>query len=311
MTDVSGARGRSTRSATAERATIGRLLDEAEARLEKGGVEFPDASALWLLAAIVGDLDDPDALENRRRQPVTDADQGRFWELVARRETHEPYAYIVGGFDFRGGFMEIENGVFVPREQTERMCDEIEAWAKARPTPADGWHIADLGSGSGAMAVSLARGPMKPRTVVAVDIAEPALALVRRNARRHGVSNAVSPLAADWLSAFRPEPCLDVICAVPPYLNPGDEIWLSDESVLWEPKGAFFGEPSGDAVLRRILDEAATYLRPGGLVALQADSDQIAGLVDHVNDDPRHPLVVEWILMDEDGDEDAILAVKP
>jgi len=96
---------------------------------------------------------------------------------------------------------------------------------------------------------------------------------------------------------------------VPPYLNPGDEVYVSEESLQWEPTGAIFGEPSGDSVLREILDQAGPRLRPGGLVALQADSDQIPSLVDYVNDDPDHPLTVEWILHDG-GDEDAVLAVK-
>ena len=303
-------RGRGARRRSSRPVTVGRLLDDAERRFEKKGVEFPDASALWLLALVIGSLDDPDALEKRRRERVTEADAARFERLVARRLRHEPYQYIVGAADFRGRLIEIENGVFVPREQTERMCDEIEAWAAGRRTPRGGWRIADLGTGSGAMAVSLAIGSMRPRIVLAVDISPGALALVRRNARRHAVEHVVRPLAGDWLSMIRPRPCLDVICAVPPYLNPGDEIWMTGESLKWEPIRSFIGEPSGTAVLHAILDQAGPRLRSGGLVALQADSDQIPGLVDYVNEDPDHPLTVEWILHDAEGDEDAILAVK-
>jgi release factor glutamine methyltransferase len=291
--------------------TIGRLLDEAERRFEKRDVEFPDASALWLLAFVLDRLDDPDALVKERRTRVSSEAIARFQELVERRERHEPYQYIVGVVDFRGALMEIVPGLFVPREQTERMCDEIEAWAKKLPVPPGGWRIAELGTGVGAMAISLAKGPLEPRWVVAADISDVALGLVRRNTRRHGVQEIVRPVKGDWLTMFRPTPCLDVVCAVPPYLNPGDEIWLSDESLQWEPMDSFFGEPSGDAVLRMILDESAARLRPGGLVALQADSDQIPGLVDYVNDNPQHPLTIEWILQDDEGDEDAVLAVKP
>ena len=301
---------RGVRARASRPMTVGRLLDDAERRFERNGVEFPDASALWLLALVIGSLDDPEALEKRRRERVSEADAARFEKLVRRRERHEPYPYIVGGFDFRGRLMEIEHDVFVPREQTERMCDEIESWAAGRRPPRGGWRIADLGTGSGAMAVSLAIGSMRPRTVLAVDISMRALALVRRNARRHAVQDVVRPVAGDWLSAIPPRPCLDVICSVPPYLNPGDEIWMSDESLKWEPIRSFIGEPSGTAVLHTILDEAGPRLRTGGLVALQADSDQIPGLVDYVNEDPDHALTVEWILHDAEGDEDAILAVK-
>jgi release factor glutamine methyltransferase len=290
--------------------TIGSLLDEAERRLEAKEVEFPDASALWLLAAAIEDLDDPDALTERREEPVAPAAEKRFRELLARRETHEPYQYIVGVTDFREKLMEIEHGVFVPRLQSERMCDEIEEWAAKRRRPRGGWRIADLGAGSGAIAVSLAIGPLAPRRVWGVDVSLQALELVRRNARRHGVEGRVVPLAGDWLEWSRPEPIFDMVVAVPPYLNPGDEIYLSEESLRWEPMETFFGEPSGDDLLRQLTDAAARRLRPGGLFACQLDAEQIEMIEEHVNGNPDHLLTIEWILADEDDDEDAILAVR-
>ena len=290
--------------------TIGSLLDEAERRLEAKEVEFPDASALWLLAAAIEDLNDPDALTERREEPVAPSAEKRFRELLARRETHEPYQYIVGVTDFREKLMEIEHGVFVPRLQSERMCDEIEEWAAKRRRPRGGWRIADLGAGSGAIAVSLAIGPLAPRRVWAVDVSLQALELVRRNARRHGVEGRVVPLAGDWLEWSRPEPLFDMVVAVPPYLNPGDEIYLSEESLRWEPMETFFGEPSGDDLLRQLTDAAARRLRPGGLFACQLDAEQIEMIEEHVNGNPDHPLTIEWILADEDDDEDAILAVR-
>lgn len=290
--------------------TIGSLLDEAERRLEEKEVEFPDASALWLLAAAIEDLNDPDALVTRREEPVPPVAEKRFRELVARRETHEPYQYIVGVTDFRDALMEIEHGVFVPRLQSERMCDEIEEWAAGRRRPRGGWKIADLGAGSGAIAVSLALGPLAPRRVWAVDVSLQALELVRRNARRHGVEDRVVPLAGDWLEWSPAAPVFDMVVAVPPYLNPGDEIYLSEESVRWEPMETFFGEPSGDDLLRQLTDAAARRLRPGGLFACQLDSEQVEMIEEHVNGNDDHPLTIEWILADEDDDEDAILAVR-
>lgn len=290
--------------------TIGELLDEAEGRLEAKEVEYPDASALWLMAAAIEELDDPDALTARRKESLDAAAEKRFRELLTRRETHEPYQYIVGAVDFRGKLMEIEHGVFVPRSQSERMCDEIEEWAAERKRPRGGWRIADLGAGSGAIAVSLAAGPLAPRRVWAVDVSRQALDLVRRNARRHGVEERVVPLAGDWLEWSRPRAMFDIIVAVPPYLNPGDEIYLSEESMRWEPMETFFGEPSGDELLRELVDAAGRRLRKGGVFACQIDSEQVEMLEEHVNGDPDHPLTIEWILADEDDDEDAILAVR-
>ncbi|CAN5341102.1 peptide chain release factor N(5)-glutamine methyltransferase [soil metagenome] len=291
------------------RPTVDGLLADAEARLEARDVEFPDASALWLLAHAMGE-EDPDRLEERGDERVDPDVAERFLELVDRREAHEPFQYIVGVADFRGVLMEVQHGVFLPRLQSERMCDEIEEWAAAREPPEDGWRIADLGAGCGALGISLAMGPLAPVRVWAVDVSPHALDLVRRNARRHGVEDRVRALAGDWLSAIRPAPVFDVVTAVPPYLNPGDEEYLSEESLRWEPLETFFGEPSGDHLLAMIVDEAAPRLRPGGLLALQLDAEQIPALDAYVNGDPDHPLTIEWILHDEDGDEDAILAVK-
>ncbi|MGH7571937.1 MAG: N5-glutamine methyltransferase family protein [Gemmatimonadota bacterium] len=295
--------------AALDRPTVAELLAEAEHRLEAREVEFPDASALWLLAHAMG-IEDPDELEEERTdERVTPEAERRFHELVIRREAHEPYQYIVGVADFREVLMAVSHDVFLPRLQSERMCDEIEAWAGKR-RPADGWRIADLGTGCGAIAVSLALGPLRPHRVWAVDIAPAALELAGRNARTHGVADRVHAVAGDWLEMIRPEPCLDIVVAVPPYLDPEDKRWLSEETLRWEPLETFFGSPSGTELLLRILDESAPRLRPGGLVALQLDADQVPAVEAYVNGDPDHPLTIEWILQDEDGDEDAVLAVK-
>ena len=291
-------------------ATVGELLAEAERRLEAGEVEFPDTSALWLLAAALGELEDPDALEERPERAVEPAAVERFHALVARREAHEPFQYLAGVSLFRDVLLEVERGVFLPRSQSERMCDEIEEWAAGQDTPPGGWRVADLGTGSGAIAVSLARGPLAPSRVWAMDLSPRAAALAGRNAARAGVADRLLPVVGDWLTMVRPEPCLDIVTVVPPYLNPGDEAYLSEETMRWEPLEAFFGEPSGDELLRHLIDEVALRLRPGGLLACQLDTDQAEGIEDYVNEDPDHPLTVEWILIDDEGDPDAIMAVK-
>ena len=110
---------------------------------------------------------------------------------------------------------------------------------------------------------------------------------MRRNARRHGVEDRVFPVAGDWLSMVREEAVLDIVAAVPPYLNPGDEQYLTEESLRWEPLETFFGDPSGDSLLVRIVDEAALRLRPGGLLALQLDAEQVGLVAEQVD---RHLL---------------------
>lgn len=290
--------------------TVGEALVEAERRLEEREVEFPDASALWLMAKVLDALEDPDALEEVPDRVVPPEAAARFWALVERREAHEPYGYLVGACDFRGRLMDVEHGVFLPRLQSERMCDELEAWVVDLGRSTRGCRIADLGTGCGAIAVSLATGPLEPSFVAAVDLSVGSLEVTRRNAARHGVDGVVRPVAGDWLSWTRPEPLFDVITAVPPYLNPGDEKWLTEESLEWEPMSSFFGEPSGDETLIRVIDAVAARLASGGLFACQIDVDQAPMVEAYVNDDPDHPLSIEWILQDEDEQAEAILAVK-
>lgn len=298
------------RGGTATATTVGRLLADAERRLAARDVEFPDASALWLLAHVLGALDDPDALETAPGRVVAPSEIARFEALLERRLAHEPFQYIVGVADFRDRLMEVEPGVFLPRSQSERLCDEIEEWAAGRPALEGGWRIADLGTGCGAMAVSLALGPMAPARVLAVDLAPRAARLAGRNARRHGVADRVRPLVGDWLGMIRPDPVLDVVCAVPPYLNPGDEEYLSEETLRWEPLETFIGQPSGDDQLRRIVDEATARLAPGGLLACQIEGGQAEWVEAWVNGDPDHPLTIEWVLYDEDDEAEAFLAVR-
>lgn len=298
------------RVTVAEPVTVGEALAEAERRLGERDVEFPDASALWLMAKVLDALEDPDALDEAPDRPVPPEAAERFWKLVERREAHEPWGYLVGACDFRGRLMEVEHGVFLPRLQSERMCDELEAWVRDLGRSMAGSRIADLGTGCGAIAVSLALGPLEPAFVAAVDLSPQALAVTRRNAARHGVEARVRPVAGDWLSWSRPEPRFDVITAVPPYLNPGDERWLTEESLAWEPMSSFFGEPSGDETLIRVIDAAASRLVDGGLFACQIDADQAPMVEAWVNEDPDHPLSIEWILQDEDEQAEAILAVK-
>lgn len=298
------------RAGVTRRVTVGEALAEAERRFEERDVEFPDASALWLMAKVLDELEDPDALEEAPDRPVPREAAERFWALVERREAHEPYGYLVGACDFRGRLMEVEHGVFLPRLQSERMCDELEAWVEDLGRSMSGCRIADLGTGCGAIAVSLALGPLEPAWVTAVDLSVQALEVTRRNATRHGVADRVRPVAGDWLSWTPPEPVFDVITAVPPYLNPGDEEWLTEESLEWEPMSSFFGEPSGDKTLIHVIDAAAARLVDGGLFACQIDVDQAPMVEAWVNEDPDHPLSIEWILQDEDEQAEAILAVK-
>jgi methylase of polypeptide subunit release factors len=88
-------------------------------------------------------VEDPDELDELGDETVEPDAAQRFWALVERREQHEPYPYIIGVTDFRDDLMEIQHGVFLPRFQSEELCDEIEEWVEERAVPRDSWRIAD------------------------------------------------------------------------------------------------------------------------------------------------------------------------
>lgn len=197
--------------------------------------------------------------------PVTPAAEAAFAALLRRRLDLEPVAYLLGSKEFWGLEFAVDRRVLVPRPETELLIELALAWATQR-TPA--LVIADIGTGSGAIAIALAAALPQAR-VFAVDASSDALAVAATNIERHGVTNRVRLLAGDLLAPL-PQ-AVDILVSNPPYTLLG----AVDEGVRrHEPHLALDGGPDGLGVYRRLLAQAPASLRPGGLLLLELGHGQ-------------------------------------
>jgi release factor glutamine methyltransferase len=187
----------------------------------------------------------------------------QFSEWLARRTRFEPSAYIVGEREFWGLDFYVTPAVLIPRPETELIVEE--ATAIARRFAAHRLRIADIGTGSGCIAVSIAH-EISACTVVGTDVSSDALAVARRNALRHSVAERVRLVCSSYLAAVNGT--FDIIAANPPYVREIDKRGLSAD-VLQEPHVALFGGRSGLEHIDAVLATAAHALRPGGWLLME------------------------------------------
>lgn len=207
---------------------------------------------------------------------VPDTLEPQFSAWLARRERFEPSAYIVGEREFWGLDFYVTPAVLVPRPETELVVEE--AAAIAGESDGRNLRIADIGTGSGCIAVSVAHEV--PRcTVVATDVSSEALAVARRNSERHGVDARVRVVCTSYLDGV--SGTFDVITANPPYVRTIDKRGLSPD-VLQEPHVALFGGDSGLEHIDAVLAAASQTLRPGGWLVMEfgfGQEDEVRELV--------------------------------
>ena len=195
----------------------------------------------------------------------------RFSEWLARRERHEPSAYIVGVREFWGLDFRVTPAVLIPRPETELVVEEalqlIRQEARKRPASRDGGHVrlADIGTGSGCIAIAIAH-ERHDCSIIATDVSEEALAIARLNALRHRVDNQVKFVATSYLDGV--DETFDLITANPPYVRDGDKGGLS-QVVLHEPDVALFGGADGLRHIEGVLDAAVAKVRPGGWFVME------------------------------------------
>jgi release factor glutamine methyltransferase len=243
---------------------------EAADDLRAAGVASPDAEARWLVEEAAPDLD----------APVTNRALAHFDAMLGRRRAGEPLQHVLGSWAFRSLDLLVDRRVLVPRPETELVAQAaIDELRRLGGTVA-----VDLGTGSGAIALSIAT-EVPTATVWGVDRSADALAVARANTAGIGRAGArVSMVEGDWYDALPDElrGSVDVIVSNPPYVCDGDE--LPAEVRDWEPSSALFAGPDGLDDIRRVVADAPTWLRrPGALV------------VEH---DPRQAEVVEQLARD-------------
>lgn len=244
--------------------TVGELLVEGRRRL--GGASFGASTreAGLLLGWVLGVTEA--RLLARPEEVVAEEEAGRFRGLLERRLRGEPVAYLVGEREFWGRRFRVDRRVLIPRPESEHLIEAaLELALPAAP------RIVDVGTGSGCLAVTLAREIADAR-VVALDSSPAALAVAAANAGRHGVAGRVRTAAMDLALGLDPR-AVDLVVSNPPYIDPGEAAALSPEVRDFEPAAALFAPDSGDSVLARLLDELSR-LRSGTPLLLEIGHDQ-------------------------------------
>lgn len=254
--------------------TVAEALVFASTTLTAAGVDTPrfDAQLLlvWVLKARREDL----AREPERE--LTDREQIIYAKAISLRALRRPLPYITGEAWFYGRVFKINRAVLIPRPETEILVELALAACRNIESP----KLADIGTGSGCLAVTLA-AERPDASIWATDLSADALKEARKNVVRYQLQNRVTLLHGDLLGPLPSDLRLDVVVSNPPYVTEAEHSELQPEVRDYEPRLALSGlgdaaGPDGTALHRRILAEAPASLKPGGWVLLEVGANQAA-----------------------------------
>lgn len=233
------------------------------------GVANARREAEWLLCAATG-LDRVGLYLNFEK-PLNDAELSAFRAMVARRSRREPLQHILGSQEFCGLEFEVSPDVLIPRHDTETLVNEAISRQPAARS------VLDIGTGSGCIAVALAR-QLPAATVTATDISESALAVAQRNAERHGVAIEFLPGSLFAPLAGRR---FDLIVSNPPYIPANSIAELEPEVRDYDPRGALDGGMDGLDLYRLLIPSAQEHLNSAGWLLVEVgigQAEDVSGL---------------------------------
>ena len=204
---------------------------------------------------------------------ITPGQRALYEASIARRLQNEPIQYITGQQEFYGLLLHVTPAVLIPRPETEHL---VEAVLHRLPHNAP-LKIADIGTGSGAIAIALATH-LPQAQITALDLSPEALKIAHANAQAndqpHNVAHRIRFLHSDLLSALPPSEQFDAIVSNPPYIPETDRPTLHPEVREHEPATALFAGPEGLDIYRRLIPQAHALLKPNGLLALEIGHGQ-------------------------------------
>lgn len=237
-------------------------------RLKSGGIESSQLDARVLMAYVLGCA--PEELIRYDRQLLDEQSHIQLCDLIERRIEGEPVAYLVGEKEFWSRPFFVEQGVLIPRPDTETVVETILSSVVERKKPLS---ILDLGAGTGCILISLLK-ELPHASGVGVDVSEVALCIAAKNAMRHGVSDRISWISSDWLGNVNDS--FDIIVANPPYIDADDYCGLDRSIRDFEPYLALVGGSDGLGAYREICKGAADHLKPKGTIYLEIGHQQAA-----------------------------------
>ncbi len=219
-------------------------------------------------------------------QPLKEDELAACRELVRRRASGEPVAYILGYRDFFGHRFEVTPQVLIPRPETEHIIENVREWAAAKDSP---WGFVDLGTGSGCIGLSLLVEYPQAR-LVAVDVSSGALEVARRNAEALEVSDrvrfvnsdaAATDLVMSVYKEFAGQSGIDVLVSNPPYIAFNDS-QVEENVKKYEPNSALFAEDQGLALLKAWSTAYAPYLKDSSLLLMEMGTTHGSAMRSHL-----------------------------
>lgn len=282
--------------------TVDSLIAEVRRQLRAAGIESADQEALWLIEHALG-LSGLQQVVDRDRL-LSAHDVATVSGIVARRTVREPLQYILGTQEFCGLEFEVNSTVLIPRPETELLVRETVHRLTGVPHPT----LIDVGTGSGCLAVTLARSIPEGR-MLAIDLSARALETAKRNAQRHAVEASITWLEGDLLAPLAGlgfEGTVTAIVSNPPYIRDSDWSGLQPEVSRYEPRTALAAGPWGTELHERLLNEAIPYLVPGGLLVMELGLGQSSQVQALARSKPAYTSVE--IVPDEGGIDRVLIA---
>lgn len=244
--------------------TIGRLLNWTTDFLKGKGVESPRLEAEVLLAHARGSQ--RIQLYTAFEEPASDALREKFRALVKERAAGKPVAYLVGEKEFYSLPFLVTSDVLIPRPETEELV--VRTLDLAKETGKQSLEIADVGTGSGILAVCLAKH-LSQAALTAIDVSPEALEIAARNAERHNVQERIYFVESDLFSKLDSSSKFDLIVSNPPYVKSAELADLDVSVREYEPRLALDGGEQGTDVTTRLIEQAADRLNPGGWLLIE------------------------------------------
>lgn len=247
-------------------------LEQGIALLDKGGVPSPRLTAEVLLMH-AAHCDRAHLYAHGERE-LTEVEWIHYGRYLRERLDGKPTQYITGHQEFWGLDFLVNPSVLIPRPETEQVVETAVALARAHFPPGTELKIADVGAGSGCIAVALAKELPHAR-IYALDLSPQALDVARRNAARLGVAQQIIFLQSDLLDVCpgEPLPPLQMVVSNPPYVAKADREKLMREVRDFEPAQALFAGTSDGDAYARLIPQAARALAPGGFLVLELGYD--------------------------------------
>ncbi len=259
---------------TTQGKTLADLARMGRASLAQAGIEHAKQETAWILESVLGCQ--PLALLVDGEREVRSKEWDEVLAVLARRARREPLQYLLGFQEFCGLDFTVDPAVFIPRPETELVVEELVRRCRSASRPV----LADIGTGSGCIAVSLAAA-LPDALVWATDVSPEALMIARENARRHGVADRVRFLEGDLWDPIHEAGLAGSLTGVasnPPYISDREFPELQPEVRGFEPHRALAGGVDGLAVYRPLIGAAGGFLQPGGWLVLEAGAGQARAL---------------------------------